>query len=82
MMNVHGRWTSRSDDLSCIAWTREVFMATLPYSNGGAYANFLTAEETDRVKWAFGANYTRLAKIKRTYDPENFFRQNQNIRPE
>lgn len=82
VMNVHGRWTSRSDDLSGIAWSREVFHATMPYATGGAYANFLTAEETDRVKWAFGANYPRLAKVKRTYDPENFFRQNQNIRPE
>lgn len=82
VMNVHGRWNSRSDDLSCISWSREVFLATQPYSTGGAYANFLTAEETDRVKWAFGANYARLAKVKRTYDPENFFRHNQNIRPE
>lgn len=82
VMNVHGRWNSRTDDLACIAWAREVYLATLPYSTGGAYSNFLTAEETDRVRWAFGSNYTRLAKVKKTYDPENFFRMNQNIRPE
>ncbi|MDR3401508.1 MAG: FAD-binding oxidoreductase [Chthoniobacter sp.] len=82
VMNVHGRWTSRSEDLAGIAWAREVYLATLPYATGGAYSNFLTAEETDRVKWAFGANYARLAKVKRAYDPENFFRLNQNIRPE
>jgi FAD/FMN-containing dehydrogenase len=82
VMNVHGRWTSRVDDLAGINWAREVFLATLPYSTGGAYANFLTAEETARVKWAFGPNYARLAKVKSIYDPENFFRVNQNIRPE
>ena len=44
--------------------------------------NFLTAEETDRVKLAFGDNYARLVQVKKAYDPENFFRLNQNIRPE
>ncbi|MEI9895999.1 MAG: FAD-binding oxidoreductase [Chthoniobacter sp.] len=82
VMNVQGRWTPSSDDLAGIAWAREVYLATRPYATAGAYANFLTAEETDRVKWAFGANYARLARIKRAYDPENFFRMNQNIRPE
>jgi len=82
VMNVHGRWTSRDQDLAGIAWARAVFLSTLPYATGGAYSNFLTAEETDRVKWAFGGNYPRLAKVKRVYDPENFFRLNQNIRPE
>lgn len=82
VMNVHGRWTSPEEDEAGIAWARQVYKATLPFATGGAYANFLTAEETDRVKTAFGANYARLAKVKKTYDPENFFRLNQNIRPE
>ena len=82
VMNVHGRWTSPEEDEAGIAWARAVYKATLPFATGGAYANFLTAEETDRVKTAFGANYARLAKVKKTYDPENFFRLNQNIRPE
>lgn len=82
MMNVHGRWYLPDEDEAGIAWAREVYQGTLPFATGGAYSNFLTAEETDRVKSAFGANYARLAKVKRAYDPENFFRLNQNIRPE
>jgi FAD/FMN-containing dehydrogenase len=82
VMNVHGRWTSPEEDEAGIAWARQVYKATLPFATGGAYSNFLTAEETERVKTAFGANYARLAKVKKTYDPENFFRLNQNIRPE
>lgn len=81
VMNVHGRWNSQAEDHAGIAWARAVYRATLPYATGGAYSNFLTAEETDRVKSAFGPNYPRLAQVKKTYDPENFFRLNQNIRP-
>ena len=82
VMNVHGRWNSPAEDKAGIAWAREVYRRTLPFATGGAYSNFLTAEETDRVKSAFGANYARLAQVKKTYDPGNFFRLNQNIRPE
>lgn len=82
VMNVHGRWISPAEDQACIAWAREFYRATLPFATGGGYSNFLTAEETDRVKLAFGPNYARLAKVKKTYDPQNFFRLNQNIRPE
>lgn len=82
VMNVHGRWTSLQEDQTGIAWARALYKATQPFATGGAYANFLTAEETDRVKSAFGSNYARLAQIKKSYDPQNFFRLNQNIRPE
>lgn len=81
VMNVHGRWTSPAEDQAGIVWARNVYQATRPYATGGAYSNFLTAEETDRVQSAFGSNYARLAQVKKTYDPENFFRLNQNIHP-
>jgi FAD/FMN-containing dehydrogenase len=82
VMNVHGRWNSPAEDQAGIAWARDFYRRTVPFATGGAYSNFLTAEETDRVKSAFGANYARLLKVKKAYDPENFFRMNQNIRPE
>jgi FAD/FMN-containing dehydrogenase len=81
VMNVHGRWNSAAEDDTVITWARKVYRATLPHATGGAYSNFLTAEETDRVKSAFGSNYARLEEVKKTYDPLNFFRLNQNIRP-
>ncbi|WP_313624292.1 FAD-binding oxidoreductase [Achromobacter sp.] len=80
-MNVHGRWDSPQDDERCIAWTRDIFKATEPYSQGGVYVNFLTQEETERVGAAYGENFDRLVQVKTRYDPKNLFRHNQNIRP-
>jgi FAD/FMN-containing dehydrogenase len=81
VMNVHGRWSDAAHDAKCIAWARAVFDATAPHASGGAYVNFMTEDETDRVATAYGANYTRLVKIKRQYDPKNVFHLNQNIQP-
>ena len=48
---------------------------------GRVYVNFMPEDESDQVETAYGANYRRLAEIKRRYDPNNLFRMNQNIRP-
>jgi FAD/FMN-containing dehydrogenase len=45
------------------------------------YVNFMPDDESERVEKAYGANYWRLAEIKRHYDPDNLFRVNHNIRP-
>lgn len=48
---------------------------------------FLGADErsaghgTDRIRAAYGGNYTRLTTVKAAYDPDNFFRMNHNISP-
>ena len=80
VLNVHGRWEERAQDQACIGWARAFFEASKPYASAGAYVNFMTADETDRVAAAYGANYPRLAGLKKKHDPANFFRANQNIR--
>ena len=56
--------------------------ASRPFSTGGNYINFQTADEgEDRIRASYGANYARLAEIKRAYDPDNVFRSNRNVRP-
>ena len=62
-------------------WCKESWDALHPYSAGGAYVNFMMDEGPDRIQAAFRDNYGRLAGIKKKYDPTNFFRVNQNIRP-
>lgn len=81
VMNVHGRWDEAVHDETCISWARAFFEASAPYASAGAYVNFMTEDESDRVAAAYGANYARLQQIKRRYDPENIFHMNQNIKP-
>jgi FAD/FMN-containing dehydrogenase len=81
IMNVHGRWEDAAEDDAGIAWCRDVFDATAPFATGGVYTNFMTAEETERVPDAYGECWGRLVELKRRYDPDNFFRFNQNIPP-
>jgi FAD/FMN-containing dehydrogenase len=81
VLNVHGRWDEAKDDQKCIAWARDFFKASAPYASAGAYVNFMTAEEGDRVAAAYGSNYERLVEIKKRYDPQNVFHLNQNIKP-
>jgi len=81
VLNVHTRWDKPAHDETCIAWARAFFKAAAPYASAGAYVNFMTADENDRVAAAYGANYARLVQVKKKYDPENVFHLNQNIKP-
>jgi hypothetical protein len=62
-------------------WTVGYHEALHPYSTGAAYVNFMMDEGADRIRKTYGPNYDRLAEIKKRYDPQNFFRVNQNIPP-
>ena len=62
-------------------WARDYWSALAPHHTS-VYVNFLMEEGEERVRQAYGADkYDRLKALKRKYDPTNFFRLNQNIRP-
>jgi FAD/FMN-containing dehydrogenase len=63
------------------SWCKEYWEALHPYSSGGAYSNFMMNEGQERIKASYKQNYDRLTKIKKKYDPANFFQVNQNILP-
>lgn len=81
VMNMHARWESAEEDEACISWAREFFVRVEPYATGSVYVNFMTEEEVERIPSAYGVNQNKLEQIKRKYDPDNFFRVNQNIKP-
>jgi FAD/FMN-containing dehydrogenase len=63
-------------------WTVAYYDALHPFAkDGAAYVNFMMEEGPERIRATYGANYERLAQIKRKYDPNNLFRVNQNIPP-
>lgn len=70
-----------ANDAKIIDWSRDYWNALHPYSSGGTYLNFEMSESNDRVRKSYGENYDRLLEIKKKYDPDNFFRVNQNIQP-
>ncbi len=80
IMNVHTRWEEPGQDQTCVGWARDFYEATRPMATGGVYVNFISEGE-ERIEGAYGANFERLARVKAQVDPDNFFRENQNIRP-
>src|SRR5918998_1512895 len=71
-------WEDPADAEVNIAWTRGLSAAIEPFTSGAVYVN---GAYEQRPFAAYGANYDRLVEIKTAYDPTNFFRHNQNIRP-
>jgi hypothetical protein len=63
-------------------WARGYWNALEPHHTS-VYVNFLMEEGEHRIRQAYGTEkYERLKALKRTYDPTNLFRLNQNIRPD
>lgn len=64
-----------------VRWARELSSAIQPFSSG-VYVNFLGDEGEERARAAYRPQkYERLVALKDKYDPDNFLRVNQNIRP-
>ena len=81
-LDVHAQWAPGSAPGQHVAWARKIRQATQRDSAGGGYVNFIGDDSgPDRVRAAYGGNYARLARIKVAYDPDNFFRLNNNLRP-
>ena len=63
-------------------WVRDAGDQLRPFSTGGNYINFQTADEDEeRIRATYGANFERVLEVKRKYDPGNLFRSNRNVRP-
>ena len=61
-------------------WIRDAWEQIRPFSTGGNYINFQTADEDEqRVRATYGANFDRLIEVKGVYDAGNLLRVNRNI---
>jgi len=78
---IAGMWPEPSQNEANIGWVRRYYEATAPLSEEGGYVNFMAADDQERIRANYGANYERLVSVKRTYDPDNLFHLNQNIKP-
>jgi len=82
MIAFAGQWPPDAPADTHLAWVREGWKRIRPLSTGGNYLNFQTADEDEqRIRATYGPNFDRLVEAKQTYDPENLFRSNRNIRP-
>jgi FAD/FMN-containing dehydrogenase len=74
-------WTDAGEDDQRIAAARRYGAALEPFASG-VYVNALSDEGEAGVRRAYPpAKLTRLAALKRQYDPTNLFHLNPNIRP-
>jgi len=78
---IAGMWPDPAENDANTAWVRGFYDATAPHSEAGGYVNFMAGDDQERIKDNYKGNYDRLVDVKRTYDPDNLFRHNQNIRP-
>ncbi len=79
---VASMWTDPAATDENIAWTRATYAAMEPHFAAKRYVNYLDDDErVNAVRASYGPNYSRLAEVKGTYDPDNVFRLNQNVPP-
>jgi FAD/FMN-containing dehydrogenase len=78
---IAGMWPDPADNERNTAWVRDYWEAIHPHNELGGYVNFMAADDQGRIRDNYRGNYDRLAEVKRSHDPENLFRMNQNIEP-
>ena len=79
-LDITGRWADPADRARAMEWVKGLRDSLHPFAHG-AYVNQLGETSEELVRATYGAHYTRLAAIKKKYDPKNVLRLNQNIKP-
>jgi FAD/FMN-containing dehydrogenase len=78
---IAGAWPDPADNEKNMKWAKDYYQALEPHSAAGGYINFMAGDDQGRVRDNYKDNYTRLASIKKQYDPGNLFHFNHNIEP-
>jgi len=81
-LGLEAAWEGAALDEPHKAWSRRAMGALKPFTTVGQYVNDAVESDVGSVQAIYGdAKYERLVTLKRTYDPDNVFRLNANIRP-
>jgi len=75
------KWNDNKVTPGCMAWHNETFERLLAYSGKRIYSNYMSIDGGTNAKEVYGNNFSRLALLKKKYDPDNLFHLNQNILP-
>jgi hypothetical protein len=81
ILTLLANWSEPSADATNVAWIRGTFNKLRSAMKPGVYVNFMSSDEQDRVPEAYHERWDRIIGVKSHYDPDNFFRLNQNIPP-
>jgi FAD/FMN-containing dehydrogenase len=81
-INIVPSWEDQGEAQKCIAWARGLARLLEPFGASDSYVNYLGEDGAPAVRASYGPNYEKLARLKKKYDPKNFFCFNQNIAPE
>jgi acyl-CoA synthetase (AMP-forming)/AMP-acid ligase II/FAD/FMN-containing dehydrogenase len=83
MVSVYGSWDEPALDVDAIAWTRETKRSLAQWEHPGEYLNYVSHQESpqDAPRMYGSAIYSRLAQVKRRYDPDNLFRSARSVTP-
>jgi hypothetical protein len=74
-------WEDASMSEGQVEWGRDFWRAVAPFATRGFYVNTEMDPSERRLRGNYGANYDRLVELKNSYDPNNLFRLNANIKP-
>lgn len=78
VMQYQAYWYRQADAANNIRWIERLRQAMLPFTHG-AYRDYCDAMIPDWQAAYFGRNAERLRRVKRLYDPENWFHYEQSI---
>jgi FAD/FMN-containing dehydrogenase len=79
---IISQWLDPHDNERGIRWAKDTHAALKPFLAPMRYVNYLEDDvDGEAAAAAYGPNYARLRQIKGTYDADNFFHVNVNVRP-
>ena len=83
MVSAYGSWDDPALDPEGIAWTRDTMNSLREWEHPGRYLNYVSQDESlaESVQMYGAEIYSRLAEVKRRYDPDNLFRGARGIVP-